>query len=82
MNPSDGADGGEIEFFGVKLKVNDPRLAALLNSDVTEDVQVIGRRAREAISRDDDARARREVEERLRREDEPVTIRVDEDEET
>jgi hypothetical protein len=41
---------GEVEFFGVKLKVRNPRLAALLNSDVTEDVQVVGRRARDAVS--------------------------------
>ena len=39
-----------IEFFGVKLKVNNPRLAALLNSDVTEDVIVIGHRARGVVT--------------------------------
>jgi hypothetical protein len=38
-----------VEFFGVKLKVHDPRLAALLNSDVHEDVVVIGRRARDLM---------------------------------
>ena len=37
---------GELEFFGVKLRVKNPRLAALLNSNVNEDVQVIGMRAR------------------------------------
>jgi hypothetical protein len=40
---------GNVEFFGVKLKVNNPRLAALLNSSVSDDVQVIGRRARDAF---------------------------------
>ena len=39
----------DVEFFGVNLKVNNPRLAALLNSDVTEEVQVIGRRARDVF---------------------------------
>ena len=57
MSPSQVTDGSELEFFGVKLKVNNPRLAALLNSDVTEDVQVNGRRAREALSGADDERA-------------------------
>lgn len=80
MSPPPTTGGDEIEFFGVKLRVNDPRLAALLDSDVTEDVQVVGRRAREALSRDDDARAQRDVEQRLRRDDEPVTIRSKDDE--
>jgi hypothetical protein len=43
---------GNVEFFGVKLKVNNPRLAALLNSSVSDDVQVIGRRARDAFAGD------------------------------
>jgi hypothetical protein len=47
---SDGT--GSVEFFGVKLKVNNPRLAALLNSSMSDDVQVIGRRAREAFAGD------------------------------
>ena len=41
-----------VEFFGVKLKVNNPRLAALLNSSVNEDVQVIGLRARDVFAGD------------------------------
>lgn len=41
-----------VEFFGVKLKVNNPHLAALLNSSVSDDVQVIGRRARDAFAGD------------------------------
>jgi hypothetical protein len=50
MTPPPAADGdppenGELEFFGVKLKVKNPYLAALLNSSVNEDVQVIGARA-------------------------------------
>jgi hypothetical protein len=40
---------GSVEFFGVKLRVNNPHLAALLNSSVNDDVQVIGRRARDAF---------------------------------
>jgi len=43
---------GSVEFFGVKLKVNNPHLAALLNSSVSDDVQVIGRRARDAFAGD------------------------------
>jgi hypothetical protein len=48
---SNGA--GDVEFFGVKLKVNSPRLAALLNSDVTDEVSVVVRRARGTIAPDD-----------------------------
>jgi hypothetical protein len=48
------ADGaGEVEFFGVKLKVNSPRLAALLNSDVTDEVSVVVSRARGTIALSD-----------------------------
>ena len=43
---------GSVELFGVKLKVNNPHLAALLNSSVNDDVQVIGRRARDAFAGD------------------------------
>jgi len=43
---------GSVEFFGVKLRVNNPHLAALLNSSVNDDVQVIGRRARDAFAGD------------------------------
>jgi len=78
MSPSQVTDGSELEFFGVKLKVNNPRLAALLNSDVTDDVQVIGRRAREALSGADDDRAEREVAERVQHADDSVSIRLDE----
>jgi hypothetical protein len=82
MAPSSAAAGdpqenGELEFFGVKLKVKNPRLAALLNSSVNEDVQVIGARAREAFSAPDDARAEREVEERVQHADDSVHIRLD-----
>jgi hypothetical protein len=55
MVPMQEADCNELEFFGVKLKVRNAHLAALLNSDVTEDVQVIGRRARAALKADDEA---------------------------
>ena len=43
-----------VEFFGVRLKVKDARLAALLNSDVTDDVVVIGRRAIDLVAVDDE----------------------------
>lgn len=82
MAPPSAIDGdprenGEIEFFGVKLKVKNPGLAALLNSSVNEDVQVIGARAREAFSGAHDGRAEREVEQRVLRADDSVHIRLD-----
>ncbi len=46
-------EGSEVEFFGIRIKVKDPRLAALLNSDVTDDVVVIAKRAKGVF--DDDA---------------------------
>ena len=76
MGHSQANDGSELEFFGVKLKVNNPRLAALLNSDITDDVQVVGRRAREAFT-GSDSRAERDVAERMRHADDSVTVRVD-----
>lgn len=79
MQPEgDLRDDGELEFFGVKLKVKNPRLAALLNSSVNEDVQVIGRRARDAFSGADDDSAEREVELRVLHADDSVHIRLDE----
>jgi hypothetical protein len=75
------SDGGELEFFGVKLKVRNPHLAALLNSDVNDDVQVIGRRAREAFRGDEESNAERDVAARMLHADESVTIRIDEAEE-
>ncbi len=76
----DSAHGSELEFFGVKLKVKNPRLAELLNSSVTEDVQVIGARARDvfAATPEVDARAERDVEQRMLHEDGSVQIRMDE----
>ncbi len=41
---------GNVEFFGMKLNVNNPHLAALLNSSMSDDVHVIGRRARDAFA--------------------------------
>lgn len=38
-----------VEFFGVKLKVHNPRLAALLNRDVTNDLVVIGQKTRDLM---------------------------------
>jgi hypothetical protein len=51
VNETSGGPGS-VEFFGVKLKVNNPHLAALLNSSVSDDVQVIGRRARDVFAGD------------------------------
>jgi hypothetical protein len=58
MAPIESADDaaprcGEVEFFGVKLKVQNPRLAVLLNGGVTDEVQVVVGRARDALSADD-----------------------------
>ena len=50
--PELNGPGADVEFFGVKLRVNNPHLAALLNSDVSDDVQVIGRRARDVVAHD------------------------------
>jgi hypothetical protein len=77
MAPAQTSDGSELEFFGVKLKVRNPRLAALLNSDVTDDVQVIGRRAREAFGSDDESHAESDVSARMLHADDSVTIRID-----
>ena len=53
MAVDETSDGhGGVEFFGVKLKINNPHLAALLNSSLSDDVQVIGRRARNAFAGD------------------------------
>jgi len=79
---ADKPQPSSVEFFGVKLKVNNPRLAALLNSNVNEDVQVIGLRARDAFMVDsrtefeDAHRDRRGPEDR----DRSVVVRRDEDE--
>ena len=75
---SDLQESDELEFFGVKLKVKNPRLAALLNSSVSEDVQVIGRRAREAFAGADDEAAEYDVERRVLDADDSVCIRLDE----
>lgn len=71
-------ESDELEFFGVKLKVKNPRLAALLNSSVNEDVQVIGRRAREAFAGGDDDAAEYDVEQRVLDADDSVCVRLDE----
>ena len=55
--PASGMNrAGEVEFFGVKLKVNNPRLAELLNSDMTDEVHVVVRRARGVFAADDPVR--------------------------
>jgi hypothetical protein len=38
-------DDAEIDFFGAHIKVRSAKLAALLNSAVTDDVGVVGKRA-------------------------------------
>lgn len=40
-----------LDFFGCSIKCRSPRLAALLNSDVNENVVVVGQRAVEAFAR-------------------------------
>jgi len=47
-------DQPDLEFFGVKLKVSNPRLATLLNSSVNENVVVIGRRTIDLLARADE----------------------------
>jgi hypothetical protein len=81
MTPEKASGCGELEFFGVKLKVKNPRLAALLNSDVTDDVHVVGLRARDAIAGADQGRAERDVAGRILHADGSVTLRLDEFEE-
>ena len=77
--PAEGEESAsDLEFFGVKLKVKNPRLAALLNSDVNDEVQVIGRRARDAFAGPDDAQAEREIERRVLHADDSVRLRLDE----
>ena len=39
----------EIDFFGAHIKVRSAKLAALLNSAVTDDVGVVGQRAFELV---------------------------------
>ena len=41
---------GEVEFFGFKLTVRSPRLAALLNSCDEDDVRVVGEGDVEAVA--------------------------------
>ena len=75
----DPAQCNELEFFGVKLKVKNARLADLLNSSVTEDVQVIGARARDVFATpEDDARAELDVQQRVLHADGSVQVRLDE----
>jgi hypothetical protein len=77
VTDDDSVCGNELEFFGVKLKVKNVRLAELLNSSVTEEVQVIGARARDvfATTPEDDARAEHDVEERMLHSADSVQIR-------
>ncbi len=41
---------GDVEFFGAHIKVKSAKLAALLNSVVTDDVVVVGKRALDLVS--------------------------------
>ena len=47
------SDDAEVDFFGVHIKVRSARLAALLNSAVTDDVVIVGRRARDLVLPDE-----------------------------
>ncbi len=60
LSPRDDREMREVEFFGLRLKVNNPKLAALLNSGVTEDVVVIGRRALSVIRTEEEPVAGRQ----------------------
>jgi hypothetical protein len=41
---------GDVEFFGAHIQVKSAKLAALLNSVVTDDVVVVGKRALDLVS--------------------------------
>ena len=45
----------EVNFFGITIKVRNSKLAAVLNSDVTDDVVVVARRARHEGEVDNEA---------------------------
>ena len=50
-------DGADVEFFGAHIKVKNAKLAALLNSALTDDVTVVGKRALDLVAageRDDE----------------------------
>jgi hypothetical protein len=47
-------EGAEVEFFGARIKVRSAHLAALLNSDLTEDVVVVGKRAVDLVAGDNE----------------------------
>jgi hypothetical protein len=46
-------DSSEVDFFGAHIKVRSAKLAALLNSAVTDDVVVVGKRALDLVSPDE-----------------------------
>ena len=43
-------DGADVEFFGAHITVKNAKLAALLNSALTDDVTVVGKRALDLVS--------------------------------
>lgn len=43
-----GEQQGEVNFFGIKIHVKNPKLAAVLNSSVTDDVATVAERVRTA----------------------------------
>ena len=45
----------EVNFFGITIKVRSSKLAAVLNSDVTDDVVVVARRVRHEGEVDNEA---------------------------
>ncbi len=50
----------EVEFFGVKLKVRSPHLAALLDGSTREDVELVGGRAVDASGGEADTPGRKQ----------------------
>ncbi len=50
----DNQEQDEVEFFGIKLKVNNDRLATLLNSSVNDNVVVVGRRTLDLLAKADE----------------------------
>ena len=50
----DNEEQAEVEFFGIKLKVNNDHLATLLNSSVNDNVVVVGRRTLDMLARADE----------------------------
>lgn len=48
-------EDNDLEFFGVTIKCKSAHLAALLNSRITEDVVIVGKRAMDVLGTDSQA---------------------------